>query len=73
MVIGHIDIDIVKSGRTPVFDLKEEAKIVNYRRTVAKYGYRYTREDVVEIATDYCVCFGKTASNNPLQLTGFGD
>ena len=70
-VIGHIDIDIVKSGRSPVFDLEEEAKIVNHLQAVAKYGYGYTREDVVEIASDYCVRLGKRGSNNPLTINWF--
>ena len=70
-MIGYVDTDIIKNGRSSVFDLEEESKIVNHLQAVAKYRYGYIHEDVVEIATDYCVRLGKRASNNP--LTGFGD
>ncbi|KAJ8301604.1 LOW QUALITY PROTEIN: hypothetical protein KUTeg_020591 [Tegillarca granosa] len=42
-VCGHIDIDCVTTGRSPVFSLEEEAKIYKHVKAVAELGYGYTR------------------------------
>ena len=70
-VTGHISIDTLKSGRSPIFSLDEEVKLVGHLQAVAKYGYGYTRQEVVDIASDYSVQLGKRVSDNPLTINWF--
>ena len=70
-ISGRISIDTLKSGRSPIFTLDEELKLVNHLQAVAKYGYGYTRQEVVDIASDYSNQLGKRASTNPLTINWF--
>ena len=67
-VKGTIDIDTVKSGKSPVLSAEEEALIVRHLKEMASLGYGYTRTEVVDIATDYAVISGKRERNNPFTL-----
>ncbi|KAJ8312669.1 hypothetical protein KUTeg_010167 [Tegillarca granosa] len=65
-VCGHIDIDCVtKKERSPVFSLEDIVE------AMAELGYRYTREEVTDLATDYAVQLGKCTSDNPLTINWF--
>ncbi|XP_041376339.1 uncharacterized protein LOC121388791 isoform X2 [Gigantopelta aegis] len=66
--LGKIDIDCVSSGCLPVLTLDEEAKIVEHLKRMASYGYGYTRQEVIDIATDYAVKLGKRISEKPFTL-----
>ena len=52
-VLGKIDINTVTTGRALVLSLEEEAKLMSHLKEVAKLGYGYTRQEVVDIASDY--------------------
>ena len=43
MITGKISIDVVKSGKPPVFSLEEGARLVNHLKEMARLGYGYTR------------------------------
>jgi len=50
--IGKIDDDCVTTGRVPVLSMEEEAKLVGHLKIMASYVYRYTRQEVADIASD---------------------
>lgn len=68
---GKIDPECVTTGREPVLSLMEEAKIVNHLKCMAKYGYGYTKQETVDIATEYAIRLGKRRPENPLTLAWF--
>lgn len=70
-VLGKIDIDSSTSGRAPVLSLEEEAKLVNHLQEVAKLGYGYSRQEVVDAASDYAFELGKCSKDQPLTLNWF--
>ena len=50
------------------FQSKKEGKDL---QTVAKFGYYYTRQEVVDIASDVAVQLGKQTSTYPFTLRWF--
>ena len=50
---GKVDTECVTTGRAPIVSLEEEEEIVQLVKTMASYGYGYTRQDVTDKATDY--------------------
>jgi hypothetical protein len=67
-ITGKISIDVVKSGKAPVFSLEEEARLVNHLKEIASLGYGYTRREVVDIATDFTQVLQKRDRKNPLTM-----
>ncbi|XP_060556927.1 uncharacterized protein LOC132717474 [Ruditapes philippinarum] len=67
-VLGKIDPECITTGREPVLNMFEEAKIVQHIKTMANYGYGYTMQECVDIATEYAVSVGKRTRDNPLTL-----
>ena len=70
-VLGKVQPDTVTTGRAPVLSMEEEARIVDHLQTVAKYGYGYTRQEVVDMASDFAVQLGKRTSTYPFTLRWF--
>jgi hypothetical protein len=68
-VLGKIDPEFVTTGREPVLNMFEEAKIVQHIKTMANYGYGHTMQECVNIATEYAVSVGKRTRYNQLTLT----
>ncbi|RUS85568.1 hypothetical protein EGW08_006651 [Elysia chlorotica] len=58
-VDGRISIDTTRPGPPLLLAKDEEAEIVHFLHTMARYGYRYTRLEMGEIATDQAVEKGK--------------
>ena len=58
-VDGRISIDTTRPGPPLLLAKEEEAEIVQFLHTMARYGYRYTRLELGEIATDQAVEKGK--------------
>ncbi|XP_063401995.1 uncharacterized protein LOC134686219 [Mytilus trossulus] len=52
-ITGKISPDCVTTGRAPVFWLEEEARLVEHVKSMASYGYGYTRQEVTDLATDF--------------------
>ena len=67
-VSGKVHIDVLSAGREPLFSLDEEILIVEHLKTMAAYGYGYTRQEVVDIATQYANILGKRSRDNPMSL-----
>ena len=70
-VLGKIHIDTTTTGRAPVLSLEEEAKLVGHLKEVANLGYGYTRQEVVDIASDYAYALGVRPTDKPLTLNWF--
>ncbi|CAC5414122.1 unnamed protein product [Mytilus coruscus] len=48
-ITGKISQDCVTTGRQPVFSLEEEARIVEHAKSMASYGYGYTRQEGITL------------------------
>jgi hypothetical protein len=51
--------------------MEDEAKLVNHLKSVANYGYGYSRMEVVDLATDYGIQLGKRTKENLFTLNWF--
>lgn len=58
-VDGRISIETTRPGPPLLMTREEEAEIAHFLHTMARYGYRYTRLSIAEIATDHAVEKGK--------------
>ena len=67
-VLGKVDPECVTTGRAPIFSMVEESHIVEHLKAVAKYGYGYIRQEVVDLASDYAVQLGKRKPDQPLTI-----
>ncbi|XP_053391991.1 uncharacterized protein LOC128554706 [Mercenaria mercenaria] len=65
---GKVHPDTVTTGKPPLFSLMEEAKLVNHIKTMANYGYGYTRQECVNLAFDLAVQLGKRRKDESLSL-----
>ena len=64
---GRIHIDTVTT-KLPLLSQLEEVKLVNHIKTMASYGYGYTRQICVNLASDMAVQVGKRTKEQPLTL-----
>ncbi|XP_005096523.1 uncharacterized protein LOC101856729 [Aplysia californica] len=58
-VDGRISMETTRPGPPLLMAKEEESEIVHFLHTMARYGYRYTRQELAEIATDQAVEKGK--------------
>ena len=70
-VAGTVDPDCIQMGRSTVLSLEEEAKLVSYLNELALIGYGYTRQEVVDLASDYAVYLDIRKLDNPFSLRWF--
>lgn len=66
--LGLVHIDTLSAGGQPLFDEYEEANLVSHFKTMAGYGHGYTRQECVDIATDYAVQLGRRTQDRPLTM-----
>ena len=67
-VTGKVSLDVTSAGHPPLFDVEEEAKLVEHIKLMAKFGYGYTRSEVVKLASQFAVDLGKREEHSN-QLT----
>ena len=73
-VSGHTYIDCVKSGVSPLFTEEQEALLKNHLVTMAEVGYGYSRQETINLASDYAIHLGLRDLDHPLTsrwLQGF--
>jgi len=64
---GNVSVDVVKSGTQQLFSLKDEAILANHLKSMAEVGYGYSRQDTMNLASDYAVhLILGTSSQKPL-------
>jgi len=66
--LGLVSINTLSAGGPPLFEHFEEAKLVQHIKTMAGYGHGYTRQECVDIATDYAVQLGRRSRDKPLTM-----
>ena len=52
-VKGKINVDVVKSGPSPVFNEEQETLLSQALSIMAEIGYGYSRQETINIASDY--------------------
>ncbi|KAJ8303709.1 hypothetical protein KUTeg_018741 [Tegillarca granosa] len=63
----RVDIETVRSGPSTLLTLEEEAKLVQHLKYIATLGYGYTRNELLDIASDYTYECGKRSKDKPLS------
>lgn len=66
-VLQKVDPETAVFGKSPVLECFEEAKLVQHFKTMAAYGYGYTRQECVNIASEYAVHLGKRTMDKPFE------
>ena len=54
---GRINVDVVKSATSPLFSEKQEAFLAGHLQIIAEVGYGYSRQETVNLASGYAICF----------------
>ena len=71
-VTGVVDPECVTMGPQPILSQEHEARLVNHVKYMASLGYGYTRQEVTDMATDYCIMLNiKSGTDKPLSLKWF--
>ncbi|XP_046576326.1 uncharacterized protein LOC124284300 [Haliotis rubra] len=67
-LLGNISVDTVKSGPMPLFSSQEESFLASHIRVMGEIGYGYTRQETINLASDYAVNQGHRDRDHPLSL-----
>lgn len=70
-VRGRVDVETVKSGTPPLFTQEQESTLATYLRTMGEIGYGYSRQETINLASDYAFHFGIRDKNHPLSQRWF--
>ncbi|XP_060566679.1 uncharacterized protein LOC132725560 [Ruditapes philippinarum] len=68
-VKGRVHIDTLRSGPQTMFTQEQEAFLCNHLITMAEIGYGYSRQETINLATDYAIHLGIRDRNKPFSLT----
>ncbi|XP_060594276.1 uncharacterized protein LOC132748679 [Ruditapes philippinarum] len=63
---GKVDIETIKSGPQSVFNQGQEALLVGHLKTMDDVGYGYSRQETLNLASDYAVHLGLRDKDHPL-------
>ena len=64
---GRISVDVVKSGTPPLFSEEQEALLAGHVQTMAEVGYGYSRQETINLASDYAINMGLRDKEHPLS------
>ena len=67
-VLGRVDVDRTASGRFPIHSQEEESQLVEHLKAMARVGYGYTRQEVVDMASEFVVALNKRDGRSSIQL-----
>ncbi|XP_045206592.2 uncharacterized protein LOC123558800 [Mercenaria mercenaria] len=70
-VKGRVDPETLKSGPPPLFSVEEEAEFVKHLTDMAKLGYGYTVQEIVDKASNYAVHLKHRSRDKPLTIRWF--
>lgn len=70
-IAGDIDLECCTMGAIPLFSLGEEARLVSHLKEMANIGYGYSRQEVVDVASNFAVHLNKRTRDNPMSLKWF--
>lgn len=63
--------DVIIQGRRPIFSESEESNIAGKLKQWKEQGIKYTRLDVVKMASEYAIHLGKRPQGRPLTVKWF--
>lgn len=66
---GRISVDVVKSGPSPIFTQEQEALLAKHLECMAEVGYGYSRQETINLATDYAINMGLRDKGDPFTKT----
>lgn len=55
---GKVDVDCVATGTLTLFSQEQEALLARHVQTMAEVGYGYSRQETIDLASDYAVSLG---------------
>ena len=61
----NIDQETVSSGRSRIFTDPQEAELMVHLKVMAECGFGYSRQDVVDLATDFAIQLGVRDKHHP--------
>jgi len=67
-VRGKINIDTLKSGPSPSFDINQETLLCEHIKTMAEIGMGYSRQETINLASDYAIHLGINKQGERLSL-----
>lgn len=70
-VAGTVDPECIQMGRSPELSLEEEEKLLSHLKEMALIGYGYTRQEVVDLASDYAADLDIRKLDKPFSLRWF--
>ncbi|KAL5016585.1 hypothetical protein ScPMuIL_006174 [Solemya velum] len=65
---GRIDIDTSQTNPPPVFTEEEELDLVNHMTSVAKSGYCYSKQEIINMAAEYASNLEKVTDDKTFTL-----
>jgi hypothetical protein len=68
---GDIDLECCTMGTIPLSSLGEELRLVSHLKEMANIGYRYSRQEVGDVASNFAVHLNKRTKDNQLSLKWF--
>ncbi|XP_052257808.1 uncharacterized protein LOC127862643 [Dreissena polymorpha] len=63
---GRISIGTVKPGPDPLFTLDQESLLASHIQTMGEVGFGYTRQETINLASDYAFTLGLRPREKPL-------
>ena len=66
-----MDADRTALGRLPILSQEEESQLVEHLKAMASVGYGCTRQEVVDMASEFAVALNKIDEDNPFSLKWF--
>ena len=70
-VKGRVSLDSVRSGPQTVFTQEQEALLVRHLTTMGEVGFGYSRQETLNLASDFAVHLGTRDSAHPLGFDWF--
>jgi hypothetical protein len=63
---GKVHVDCVTTGAPTLFAQEQEALLARHIQTMAEVGYGYSRQETINLASDFAVSLGLRDRNHPL-------
>lgn len=60
---GKVDVDCVTTGPPTLFSQEQEALLARHLQTMAEVGYEYSRQETINLASDYAESLGSSIGN----------
>ena len=65
---GRVNPEATRPGPSPMFSQEEETQFVEHLKFMSLCGYRYSRSEVVDMASEFDFCLQKRDRDHPLSV-----